>query len=213
VWVKGFWMGRYEVTQAQWIAVMGRLPEYFGDTNNLGKEDDLPVTCVTWFEAQEFIDNLNKLLKLDKRNGYSLPREAEWEYAARGGTTTPFPYGPTITPDLENYSWANSYADGPTKTREYNLLMKVGSFVANPFGLYDMLGNAGEWCEDWYGEYPTARDGEHIDPTGPAEGEKRVRRGGSYSSPPRVSRPADRGWAAPNDNPGTFVGFRLVRRQ
>jgi formylglycine-generating enzyme required for sulfatase activity len=212
--VSSFWMGRYEVTQAQWIAVMGRLPDCLSVSDSLNRKDDLPVYCVNWFEVQEFIDRLNELLKLEKGKGYSLPREAEWEYAARAGTTTPFPYGVTITPEMGNYSWGSPYANGPmpTQTREYNYLMKVGSFVANPFGLHDMFGNLGEWCEDWFGEYPTASKGEQIDPTGPAEGERRVRRGCSYSSPARVCRPADRAGIIPNDRPSAFIGFRMVRR-
>jgi len=211
--VSSFWMGRYEVTQSQWIAVMGRLPQCIADSS-LAEGADIPVTCVTWVEVQKFISKLNELLKLDKGNGYSLPREAEWEYAARAGTTTPFPYGPTIAPGLENYNWGTAYADGPTQPREYKDHVKVGSFVANPFGLYDMLGNAEEWCEDWLGEYPTASEGEQVDPTGPAKGEKRVVRGGGYRSPAIACRAADRGGIVPDyDSPSTSVGFRLVRRR
>src|SRR5262245_55250939 len=157
--VSSFWMGRYEVTQAQWMAVMGRLPECFAANDNLERGDDLPLTCIRWAEAQEFIAKLNELLKLDKERGYSLPREAEWEYAARGGTKTPFPYGETIAPGLDNYNWETVYAKGPTQTRERKYLAKVGSFVANPFGLYDMLGNASEWCEDWLDDYPKVSKG------------------------------------------------------
>jgi formylglycine-generating enzyme required for sulfatase activity len=210
--VSSFWIGRYEVTQAQWIAVMGRLPGCIRDIDKQVREEDLPVSCVNWFEVQEFIDKLNKLLKLDKENGYSLPREAEWEYAARAGTTTPFPYGPTITPELENYRWREGYANGPTIPRYYNIIMKVGSFVANPFGLYDMLGNVSEWCEDWFGEYPTAREGEQIDPTGPAQGEERVDRGGTYGAYPSKARSADRS-GMPPDKSSSARGLRLVRRQ
>jgi len=211
--LSSFWMGRYEVTQAQWIAVMGRLPHCLAVSDGLDKGDDIPVTCTGWEGVQEFIAKLNELLKLEKGKGYSLPREAEWEYAARGGTTTPFPYGATITPGLANYDWESTYANGPKQTRERAYLMKVGSFVANPFGLYDMIGNAEEWCEDWLGEYPTASKGEQIDPTGPAEGEWRVIRGCSYSSSARRCRLADRAGIIPNYRPSVFVGFRLVRRQ
>jgi formylglycine-generating enzyme required for sulfatase activity len=211
--VSSFWMGRYEVTQSQWIAVMGRLPRCLAVSDNLDRGDDIPLTCVTWIEVQEFIDKLNALLKLDKERGYSLPREAEWEYAARGGTTTPFPYGATIAPELENYDWGTSYANGPTQARNNQYLVKVGSFVANPFGLYDMLGNASEWCEDWLGEYPTAGEGEQVDPTGPAEGERRVIRGGEYGSSARGCRSATRAGILPTYRPLISMGFRLVRRQ
>ncbi len=209
--VSSFWMGRYEVTQAQWIAVMGRLPECLAGSDNLG--DYIPLTCIRWAEAQEFIAKLNELLKLDKERGYSLPREAEWEYAARGGTKTPFPYGETIAPGLENYNWETAYAKGPTHTREREYLGKVGSYVANPFGLYDMLGNASEWCEDWLDEYPTASKGEQLDPTGPAEGYKHIVRGGDYGSSAARCRPASRAGILPAFRPSISVGFRLVRRQ
>ena len=174
----------------------------------------MPLTCVRWGEVQEFVTKLNELLKLDKERGYSLPREAEWEYAARGGTATPFPYGATITPELANYNWETSYANGPTRPpRERAYLVKVGSFIANPLGLYDMLGNAEEWCEDWLGEYPTASKGEQIDPTGPAEGERRVVRGGEYGSSASRCRSASRAGILPGYRALIAMGFRLVRRQ
>jgi formylglycine-generating enzyme required for sulfatase activity len=211
--VSSFWMGRFEVTQSQWIAIMGRLPQCLAVSDNLDRGDDIPLTCIRWEDAQEFIAKLNELLKLDKQRGYSLPREAEWEYAVRGGTTTPFPYGATIAPGLENYNWESAYANGPTQPRVHQYLVKVGSFVANPFGLYDMLGNASEWCEDWLGEYPTASKGEQVDPTGPAEGERHVVRGGEYGSSAFRCRSASRAGILPSFRPSISVGFRLVRRQ
>jgi formylglycine-generating enzyme required for sulfatase activity len=213
VQVSSFWMGRYEVTQSQWIAVMGRLPQCLAVSDNLDRGDDIPVTCIQWAEAQEFITELNRFLKLEPGKGYSLPREAEWEYAARGGTTTAFPYGSTIAPGLENYNWETSYANGPSQPLVHKYLVKVGSFVANPFGLYDMLGNASEWCEDWLGPYPTPGSGEQIDPTGPVDGERRVVRGGDYGSSAFRCRPADRAGILPTFRPSISVGFRLVRRQ
>ncbi|MCI0663152.1 MAG: SUMF1/EgtB/PvdO family nonheme iron enzyme [Acidobacteria bacterium] len=211
--VSSFWMGRYEITQAQWIAVMGRLPDCLARSDNLDRGDGLPVNCVLWQEAQEFIKELNELLKLEPGKGYSLPREAEWEYAARGGTSTAFPYGPTIVPGLDNYNWETSYANGPTQPRVHQYLVKVGSFVANPFGLYDMFGNVSEWCEDWLGPYPTPSRGEQIDPTGPTEGERRVVRGGDYGSSAFRCRVADRAGILPTFRPTLSMGFRVVRRQ
>jgi len=213
--VNSFWMSRYEVTQAQWLAVMGRLTYQLSINEGMPKGDDLPITSVSWPKAQEFITNLNELLKLKKGKGYSLPREAEWEYAARAGTTTPFPYGATITPELANYKWETSYANGPTKPREYSYMniMKIGSFPANPFGLYDMMGNAGEWCEDWFGEYPPPAKGEQVDPTGPAEGERRVIRGGEYGDSATSLRSASRVGYLPNERFVDSVSFRLVRRK
>jgi formylglycine-generating enzyme required for sulfatase activity len=212
VQVSTFWMGRYEVTQAQWRAVMGRLPHCLAVSDAKLKGDDLPVTCVNWHEVKEFITELNGMLKLGNGKGYSLPREAEWEYAARAGTTTPFPYGSTIAPELENYNWDSAYANGPKKAPMYDYLVKVGSFVANPFGLFDMLGNATEWCEDWLGPYPNARKGDQTNPTGPTEGERRVVRGGAYGNSASRCRSADRAGIMPNDRT-LYVGFRLVRRQ
>lgn len=212
VQVSSFWMGRYEVTQAQWRAVMGRLPHCIAISDPNLKGDDLPVTCVSWLEVKEFITELNEILKLKDGKGYGLAREAEWEYAARAGTTTPFPYGPTIAPEFENYNWDSAYANGPKKPPKYDYLVKVGSFVANPFGLFDMLGNATEWCEDWLGPYPNARKGDQTDPTGPSGGERRVVRGGAYGNSAFRCRSADRAGILPNDRT-LYVGFRLVRRQ
>jgi formylglycine-generating enzyme required for sulfatase activity len=213
--VSSFWIGRYEVTQAQWLAVMGRLPYQLSINEAMPKGDDLPITSVTWPEAQKFIDNLNEMLRLKKNRGYSLPREAEWEYAARAGTTTPFPYGVTITPELANYDWDTSYVNGPKQTREnkgYGNIMKVGSFVANPFGLHDMFGNAEEWCEDWLGEYPPPAKGEQKDPTGPSEGERRVIRGGEYGDSAKSLRSASRVGYLPNERFVDSTSFRIVRR-
>jgi formylglycine-generating enzyme required for sulfatase activity len=213
--VSSFWMGRYEVTQAQWLAVMGRLPYQLGINEAMPKGDDLPITCASWVEVQKFIANLNELLKLKKGKGYCLPREAEWEYASRAGTTTPFPFGATITPELANYSWETSYANGPTRDREqkYANIMKVGSFPANALGLYDMVGNVSEYCEDWLGEYPPPGKGEQIDPTGATEGERRVVRGCEYGDSAKSCRSARRvGYIPDTDRYADSVGFRLVRR-
>jgi formylglycine-generating enzyme required for sulfatase activity len=210
--VSSFWMSRYEITQAQWLAVMGRLPRCLTVYDDKYKVDNLPVSCVNWLEAQEFIANLNKLLKLKKGKGYSLPREAEWEYAARAGTTTPFPYGSTIAPGVENYDWTRGYANGPTQSHQQDYPVKGGSFVANPFGLHDMLGNVSEWCEDWLGEYLTPANGEQVDPKGPSEGERRVVRGGDYGTSAFRLRSASRAGIIPNVETRLSVGFRLARR-
>jgi formylglycine-generating enzyme required for sulfatase activity len=210
VQVRSFWMSRTEVTQAQWRSVMGRLPRCIAVSDDKLKGDDLPVTCVSWTEIKEFITELNQILKLENSRGYSLPREAEWEYAARGGTTTAYPYGPKIAPELENMNWGSADGD-PKKKDPPDYLIKVGSYVTNPYGLYDMLGNATEWCEDWLGPYPTPRKPEQTDPIGPASGERRVVRGGSYGSSPARSRVASRAGIIPNVE-SLSVGFRLVMR-
>ena len=212
VQVSSFWMGRYEVTQSQWRAVMGRLPHVLAISDSYEKGDDLPVTCLNWVQVQEFITELNKLLKLEPGKGYSLPREAEWEYAARAATNTPFPYGPTITPSLENYDWTTTYSNGPTQPKPDSKMLKIGSFAANPFGLYDMLGNVSELCEDWFGPYPTPREGLQINPSGPNQGERRVIRGGDYGNSAFRCRVADRAGIIPTDRESCSTGFRLVRR-
>ena len=153
---KTFYIGKYEVTQEQWDAVMGNKP-----SEEKGK--NLPVTSVSWKDCQEFIKKLNA--KTD--GGYRLPTEAEWEYACRAGTTTAYSFGDEITPKDANY--VSSSTGKP---------VAVGSYQPNAFGLYDMHGNVWEWCEDRHGEYPKVAV---TDPKGPATGYGRVLRGGSFN--------------------------------
>jgi len=155
---KGFYMGVHLVTQEQWQAVTGRNPSYFKFDKNL------PVEHVSWHDAQTF---LGKLRETDDKP-YRLPTEAEWEYSCRAGTTTTFYCGPTISTDQANFH-GTVYRDKTTP---------VGSFPANPWGLYDMHGNVQQWCQDWAGNYPQK---DVSDPQGPANGTERVLRGGCYS--------------------------------
>ena len=192
---KAFYIGATEVTQGQWKAMMGKNPSF-------STGDALPVDTVTWEEAVAFCR------KLSAKEGapYRLAREAEWEYACRAGTTTPFHTGATITADTANYDGTQTYAGGPKgKFRETSIA--VGSFPPNAWGLYDVHGNVWEWCADWYGEYPP---GDVTDPTGPARGEKRVVRGGCWINFPAVCRSANRGKTAPVSWNFHF-GFRVVR--
>ena len=152
---KPFFMGKYEVTQEQYEAVMG-------DNQSTTKGAKLPVTDVSWNDCQEFIKKLNA--KTD--GGYRLPTEAEWEYACRAGTSTAYSFGDAITPKDANYN--DSKILKP---------VAVGTYKPNAFGLYDMHGNVFEWCEDWYDDYPA---GAVIDPKGPVTGYSRVLRGGSF---------------------------------
>ena len=199
---KGFWMGKYEVTQAQWRAVMGSNPSKFSGSN-------LPVEQVSWNDCQDFIRKLNA-----KGQGtFRLPTEAEWEYACRAGTTTPYFWGTKWSPDkcmAENDVGSNEDS-GVEYYRSRGLPVDstapVGSFAANRWGLHDMHGNVYEWCEDWYGDYPS---GSVTNPTGPSTGSRRVFRGGGWYSFPRRCRSANRFSDDPDLRYGS-LGFRLAR--
>jgi formylglycine-generating enzyme required for sulfatase activity len=207
VTVSAFYMSRYEVTQEQWRAVAG-LPKDQTDMNpdpSYFKGDDHPVERVSWWEAMEFCTRLSR--KTGKT--YRLPTEAEWEYACRAGTTTPFAFGETITPEIVNYDGNYPYASAPKGVYRQKTT-PVGSMgVANGFGLYDMHGNVWEWCMDWFAE-DYYRQGPSVDPTGPATGSFRVERGGGWSYDARVCRSAIRSRGTPS---GRFdgLGFRLLR--
>ena len=182
---KPFYMGKYEVTQEQWEAVMGKNPSE-------EKGGKLPVTDVSWEDCQEFIKKLNA----KTNGGYRLPTESEWEYACRAGTTTAYSFGDKITPKDANYYDSN-----------IGKPVAVGSYKPNAFGLYDMHGNALEWCEDWYGDYPA---GAVTDPKGPAKGKYRVLRGGSFNDGESKARSSFRPDFTPT-NRCFNVGFRLAR--
>ena len=183
---KPFYLGRYEVTQEQWEAVMG-------DNPSRVKGAKLPVELVSWDDCQEFIKKLNA----KANEGYRLPTEAEWEYACRAGTSTAYSFGDNITPKDANY--AGSKIGKP---------VAVGSYKPNAFGLYDMCGNVREWCEDWYGAYPA---GSIIDQKGPATGERWVLRGGCFVNDETYERSSARNYYNPPDKRGAVVGFRLAR--
>ena len=175
---KGFYMGVYLVTQEQWQAVMGNNPSSFKGEKNL------PVEKVSWHDCQDFC----KKLKEKDKKPYRLLTEAEWEYACRAGTTTPFYFGETISTDQANYNGDGIYGTGKKGViREKT--MPVGSFPANGFGFFDMHGNLFQWCQDLHGEYPQE---DTADPQGAAKGNSRVLRGGSWTSHPAYCRSAFR---------------------
>ncbi len=191
---KGFYMAIHTVTQEQWTEVMGKNPSKFTDGKNL------PVEQVNWNECQEFI---KKLQEKDKKP-YRLPTEAEWEYACRAGTTTPFNTGDTLSTDQANYNGNFTYGDGK-KGVYREKTMPVGSFPPNPWGLYDMHGNVWQWCEDLYQDpYPKT---DVVDPIGKT-GENRVIRGGSWIDNPLECRCAYRGASRPILR-HALVGFRV----
>ncbi len=198
VTLPSFYMGRFQVTQAQWQAVMGNNPSHF-------KGENYPIETVSWDDAREFC----KRLFWKTGRTYRLPSEAEWEYACRAGTNTPFHFGSTITPDLANYDGNYSYGNG-SKGIYRQSTTAVGSFPANAFGLCDMHGNVWEWCEDeghdYYQGAPT--DGSAWT-SGKEDLTVKSLRGGSWGDNPGNCRSAFRYW----DSPGTWLmthGFRVA---
>jgi len=210
---KPFYLGIHEVTQAQYAKIMGRNPSHFspkGQGKDRVKEKDtkvLPVENVTWLEAKEFCKKLSDTAE-EKKAGrvYRLPTEAEWEYACRSGTKTPFHFGKSINVHANFCGLAPYPITGKRGFDEGNT-REVGSYDANSFGLYDMHGNVHEWCEDWYGPYAT--EGTQNDPRGPETGTERVFRGGCWLSTGRACRAAQRAKLPPNE-PHYGVGFRVV---
>lgn len=186
VTLSSFSIGKYEVTQEEWEAVMGSNPSYF-------KGALLPVEKVSWNDCQEFIRKLNSMTS--KR--FRLPTEAEWEYASRGGNRSRgYKYaGGNV---LDNVAWYDS--NSGNKTHD------VGQKSPNELGLYDMSGNVWEWCYDWYGSYSSSSQS---NPAGPSSGSYRVRRGGSWFSDARNCRVLYRGNSSPG-NSLDFLGLRLA---
>lgn len=191
---KAFYLGKYAVTQEQYVVVMGVNPSYFKGPLN-------PVEMVSWDDANAFCDKLNAKFKATQSGGMSLqlPTEAQWEYACRAGTKTRF-YSGDADSDLDAVAWHGSTSAGKSHP--------VGGKKANAFGLYDMHGNVWQWCQDWYDEdYYTNSPAQ--DPKGPATGSDRVLRGGSWRAQPSNCRSANRYWHTPA-NRLTSYGFRCV---
>ena len=202
---KGFFLGETEVTQGQWKAVMGTEPEIYYDFEGA----HWAVQRVSWNEAQEFVRRLNEL---EGNNLYRLPTEAEWEYACRAGTQTSYWTGDRITSDLENIGgWIHNDDSQywQEKIRPHGKPTAVGSYPANPWGLYDMHGNISEWTQDWYAE-DYYQNSPKKDPQGPDTGEVRVLRGGSWTHSASLVRSASRFGYEPDIKPYD-AGLRVVR--
>jgi len=194
---KGFWLADSTVTQELWQLVIGKNPSRF-------KGEKQPVEMVSWDDAQQFIERINKLVpELSVR----LPWEAEWEYGCRGGTTTPFSFGNTITPEHVNYDGNHPYNDGK-KGKYRGGTVAVKTLPCNSWGLYEMHGNVWEWCQDVYRE-DLGREAV-TDPTGPESGVVCVLRGGSWILGGWYARSAFRSRGRPGFR-NFNLGFRLAR--
>jgi formylglycine-generating enzyme required for sulfatase activity len=206
VTITGFYMAKYPVTQKEWIAVMGNNPSYF-------KGDNLPVECVSWYDAVEYCNRLSEKEKLTpaytingtnvtwdrNANGYRLPTEAEWEYAAKGGNGSPGNYAYSGSNNIDEVAW---YQENSARSTQ-----EVGAKKPNGLGLYDMSGNVYEWCWDWYGNYPNEAQ---TDPIGASSGSFRVDRGGSWGDWVQYVRSALRYYSTPSFR-SYSLGFRVLR--
>jgi formylglycine-generating enzyme required for sulfatase activity len=222
---RGFWMEKYLVTQGDYVAVVGSNPSYFrngidGTTNGgtggtITNERIHPVETVSWNDASNYCALRTQQERawglIPSNYVYRLPTESEWEYAARAGTTTAFYLGSGLHSGQANFYGQQEY--DASVGGIYNpggiylgITTPVGSYAANSWGLYDMIGNVWEWCQDWYDVYP---GGSVIDPQGPASGSSRVFRGGHWNYYARLCRSADRYYDYP-DYRFNDLGFRVV---
>ena len=218
---QGFYMGKYAVTQGEYLALMGSNPSYFTTEDDNGNPipPDLnrPVEAVSWFDATNYCGQLRQQEQAAGRLPagwvYRLPTESEREYACRAGTTTAFSFGSAIHGGMENfwdyYEYDASIGDIYVSNPAVSWLPRtttVGSYQPNAWGFYDMHGNVLEWCRDWYGSYPA---GSVTDPQGPTSGSSRVFRGGCWRGIGGYCRSAYRDGSFPSSGFST-LGFRVV---
>ncbi len=212
VTIQPFFMGKYPITQKQWAAV-ATLPKVKIDLNSDPshfKSGNLPIEYISWDEATEFCSRLSQYTqKQNPKKTYRLPSEAEWEYACRARTTTPFHFGETITTELANYD--GNYTYGNSSKGEYRQkTTEVGLFPPNAFGLYDMHGNIWEWCQDgWHESYQSAPINGSYWLDDNDNQSRSMLRGGSWDFKPRHCRSAYRLWGGRSDRYYN-IGFRVV---
>jgi formylglycine-generating enzyme required for sulfatase activity len=203
-----FYIGSHEVTQAQWLALMGSWPDSSQPKTEEGLGDDYPAYYISWNDCQEYISLLNEYVRKTHQGNYTfrLPSEAEWEYACRAGTQTRFFFGDSLIDSLSHqagdYMW---YKDNnePTGTKP------VGKKLPNAWGLYDMHGNVWEWCQDWY---HTSYEGAPTDGSAwesPVT-EFRILHGGDWDNEARTCRSANRNDHRGPDDRSADLGFRIV---
>ena len=193
----GFWMGRTPVTQELWGAVLGSAPSHRAGARR-------PVENVSWEDAVRFVSAAGRVVGLPSGYGLALPTEAQWEYACRAGTATPFAFGRTLSAAQANYNGNHPYA-GSEPGGFLEETSECGSYPPNAWGLCDMHGNVWEWCADWYGESLAGG----MDPMGPDAGPGRVYRGGSWHSVAEHCRSAFRYYLPPGSH-HMFLGFRVA---
>lgn len=202
--LNSFYIGKYPVKQAEWVEIMGENP-------SAEEGDEMPVTDISWYDCVEFCNQLNEIngyeacYEIDReevkwlrnKRGFRLPTEAEWEYAARGGNES-IGWEYAGSDDAEEVAWFDDNSEGE--------LQDVGLLEPNDLDIYDMSGNVGEWCWDWYDDYP---DKKKKNPLGPKDGSSRVIRGGNWEESVEYCRVACRSLAAPASR-SSNLGFRLV---
>jgi formylglycine-generating enzyme required for sulfatase activity len=212
---RGFWMGKHLVTQGDYLAVVGSNPSYFTPTNGYSQDLTRPVEQVHWSDATNYCALLTARElaagRIPTNYEYRLPTESEWEYACRAGTTTAFYLGSRLSSGDANFWGQHEYdASAGQIINASGIYLKtttpVGSYAANGWGLYDMIGNVWEWCEDWYGPYPA---GPVTDPQGAASASNRLARGGDWGGYARFCRSAQRSGSVPSPT-SRRTGFRAV---